>query len=77
MQANVCGKEKMNLEEKNQKNESCCGSTKLVKGVVCDVHNCAYHNGKSECHAGCISVGPYEADCSASTACATFKPREY
>ena len=54
-----------------------CDTAKHVKGVVCDVRNCAYHNGKHECYAGCISVGPCEADCSAETVCATFKPREF
>ena len=49
---------------------------KHIKGIVCDVRNCAYHNGKSECYAGSICVGPCEADCSANTVCATFKPRE-
>ena len=49
---------------------------KPIKGVMCDVRNCAYHSGANECHAGCICVGPHEANCSANTACATFKPKE-
>ncbi|MBR7116244.1 MAG: DUF1540 domain-containing protein [Clostridia bacterium] len=59
-----------------QKNECTPDMAKHIKGIVCDVRNCAYHNGKSECYAGSICVGPCEADCSANTVCATFKPRE-
>jgi hypothetical protein len=40
------------------------------------VKNCVYHADQNACYAGCISVGPREADCSAHTSCATFKPRE-
>lgn len=53
-----------------------CDTGKHIKGIVCDVRNCAYHSGVNNCYAGCISVGPREADCSANTNCATFKPRE-
>lgn len=53
-----------------------CESTKCIKGVVCDVKNCAYHSGENNCCAGTISVGPREASCSANTNCATFKPKE-
>lgn len=77
MQTNVCGKEKMKLEEKMKKNECRNDASKLIKGIVCDVQNCAYHNGRSDCFAGSICVGPSEAGCSANTSCATFKPREY
>ena len=61
-------------EKKNSK--SACEGTKCIKGVVCDVKNCAYHSGENNCYAGSISVGPREASCSANTNCATFKPRE-
>ena len=59
-----------------KKNVGCgCDSTKRIKGVNCDVKNCAFHSGLNECNAGCIYVGPREADCSANTNCATFKPK--
>ena len=61
---------------KMQKNECSCDTVKPIKGVMCDVRNCAYHSGANECHAGCICVGPHEANCSANTSCATFKPKE-
>jgi len=62
------------MDEK--KTGKCCGSEeKKIKGVVCDVKNCVYHEGQNNCYAGCISVGPREADCSANTNCATFKPK--
>ena len=50
---------------------------KRIKGVNCDVKHCVYHNGKSECYAEAISIGPCDANCSANTLCATFKPKEY
>ena len=65
------------MDNNKQRNEMKCDTAKHVKGVVCEVKNCAYHNGMHECYAGCISVGPCEADCSANTVCATFKPREF
>lgn len=58
-------------------NECAKNEAKHIKGIVCDVKNCAYHSGKSECYAGSICVGPNEASCSANTSCATFKPREF
>ena len=65
------------MEEKKYQTDCKCDRTKHIKGVVCDVRNCAYHNGECECCAGSISVGPCDADCSAGTACATFKPKAY
>ena len=35
--------------------KKCCGH---IKGVVCDVKNCAYHDGETRCTAGEITVGP-------------------
>lgn len=72
----LCRKEK-NMNEKKYETESKCESGKALKGVSCDVKNCAYHSGVCECHAGCISVGPSEAKSSSGTACATFKPKAY
>ena len=67
---------RMKMNNKMQKNECCHDSAKHIKGVMCDVKNCAYHNGANECYAGCICVGPREANCSANTSCATFKPKD-
>ena len=53
--------------------KKCCGH---IKGVVCDVKNCAYHDGETRCTAGEITVGPTYASTSHDTACATFKPNE-
>ena len=65
------------MEEK--KYETDCKSEKknCISGVMCEVKNCVYHDEKNACYAGRISVGPREADCSAGTACATFKPKQY
>ena len=65
------------MEER--KYETSCGGErhKYVKGINCSVENCVYHDGKTECYAGEICVGPCDATCSSSTACATFKPKKY
>jgi len=65
------------MEEKKYQTDCKCDTSKHIKGILCDVKNCAYHNGKSECCAGCISVGPSSAESSSGTACVTFKPRAY
>ncbi len=77
MQAKVCGKEKLkNMEEK--KYETDCTLCKTpIKGVSCNVKNCVYHDGKCDCFAGKINVGPEQAMNSSGTLCATFKAREY
>ena len=64
------------MEDKKMQNECKCDPHKHIKGIVCDVKNCAYHKNESSCYAGCVSVGPRDASCSANTVCATFKPRE-
>ena len=48
-----------------------------IRGIVCDVQNCAYHDGDNFCTATRIRVGPTYANKSGQTACATFKPREF
>lgn len=63
--------------EKKYENDCKCDKSKHIKGIMCDVEKCTYHNGKNECYAGTISVGPHSADSSSETVCATFKPREY
>lgn len=67
-------KEGEKMDEK-MKNDCKCDASKCIKGIVCDVKNCAYHAGENHCYAGTISVGPREANCSANTNCATFKPK--
>ena len=64
------------MEEKKYETE-CKGCGKPLKGVMCDVKNCVYHNAKNECCAGTISVGPHNAGCSSDTVCVTFKPKVY
>ena len=64
------------MENKNQKTDACCDMNKQIKGIVCDVKNCAYHTMQNSCCAGTIAVGPKDATCSANTNCATFKPKE-
>ena len=81
MQAGACEKRKFwrrcRMEEKKYQTDCKCDTSKHIKGILCDVKNCAYHNGKSECCAGCISVGPSSAESSSGTACVTFKPKTY
>ena len=69
--------ERLKMEEKKYQTDCKCDYTKHIKGVMCDVQNCTYHNGKNECCAGSISVGPHSADTSSGTACVTFKPKAY
>ena len=67
------------MEEKKYENDCCSknAAKKHIKGIDCDVKNCAYHDGVKDCCAGKICVGPSDAKSSSGTACATFKPREY
>ncbi len=62
--------------EKKKPVDCGCNESKCIKGIVCDVKNCAYHTVENSCCAGTIAVGPKDASCSANTNCATFKPRE-
>ena len=48
---------------------------KHIKGVVCDVKQCAYHDGDSYCTASRISIGPGFAKTAGETVCATFLPK--
>ena len=64
------------MEEKKYETE-CKGCGKPLKGVMCNVKNCVYNDGKSDCFAEKICVGPVEAKTSTGTLCATFKAREY
>ena len=46
-----------------------------IKDVVCDVRNCAYHDGDNYCTASKIAVGPSFATSCTDTVCATFKQK--
>lgn len=52
------------------------GHHKHNRGVMCDVKNCAYHDGECYCQADQISVGPSDACSCSDTVCATFKKEE-
>lgn len=56
-------------------NKSSEKTGKHLKGVSCDVKNCAFHDGDSYCAANRIAVGPSYASTSGETVCATFKPK--
>lgn len=56
-------------------NGGCCGG-KPLEGIKCNVMNCYYHDCETHCTAKEIAVGPRNADSSAETLCATFKPKE-
>lgn len=47
-----------------------------INGVACNVTNCIYHDGKTQCTAKQIHVGPTYANSSADTNCATFQPKK-
>ncbi len=46
---------------------------KHIKGVVCSVKNCIYHDTDGYCTASTINIGPGYADSCTDTVCATFK----
>lgn len=45
-------------------------------GVMCDVSNCTYHDGRGYCYAHKINIGPSYANTTADTICATFKQKD-
>lgn len=47
-----------------------------IKGVVCDVRNCSYHDGDNYCTADKIAVGPSFATSCTDTVCASFKLKD-
>lgn len=63
------------MEEKRTCKNGECHDTP-IRGISCDVKNCAYHEGECHCCAPRISVGPCNATCSGDTVCVTFKPKE-
>lgn len=48
-----------------------------IRGISCNVKNCAYHDGDGFCTADKIQVGPSYANCCMDTVCATFRPKEF
>lgn len=57
-------------------NDMLKGKQKPLRGIVCDVENCAYHQGECNCTAPQITVGPSFAACCSDTVCATFKEKQ-
>lgn len=48
------------------------GPCQYIKGVVCRVQSCKYHDASDHCTAPTVHIGPsYAAHCT-DTACATF-----
>lgn len=58
----------MEIKNKNHKH---------IKGIGCDVKNCAYHDGDCYCTADKVTIGPSYATSSADTVCATFKEKSF
>jgi len=71
-----CRKIRREVEMRDSKMENVpgCSSCRHLKGVVCEVTGCAYHDGVSYCTAKQIAVGPHSASSAGETLCATFKP---
>ena len=49
---------------------------KHIRGLVCSVKNCEYHDSEGFCTANTINVGPGYAESCTDTVCATFKARK-
>ena len=64
----------MGIFDNHGKGQSCCKKNHN-KGVVCDVRNCAHHDGENHCTAEKIAVGPSFATSCTDTVCATFKQK--
>ncbi len=61
----------MSLLAQNDKEHTC----KHIRGISCDVRNCAHHDGDCYCTAEQITVGPSYATSSTDTVCATFRQK--
>ena len=57
----------------NTERKSC--APKHIKGIVCSVEGCIYHDSHNCCTAGEIAVGPKQAETSSETLCVTFRPK--
>jgi hypothetical protein len=51
-------------------------SPRHIKGIMCDVKNCSYHDGDNYCTADKVAVGPSYATNCTDTVCATFKQKQ-
>ena len=49
----------------------------IIRGIKCDVTNCAYHTAGDQCGAGQIKVNQSTCDCKqdCDTKCATFEAK--
>ena len=59
-----------------RKRDSKNGTPKHIRGIICDVKNCAYHDGDNYCTADKVAVGPSYATNCTDTVCATFKQKQ-
>lgn len=50
-----------------------CIVEKEIKGIMCEVKSCKYHDASNNCHAGQIKVGNQTAKSMTDTACETFE----
>lgn len=46
---------------------------KHIKGIVCSVKNCIYHDSDGYCTAKGVNIGPSFASSCTDTVCATFR----
>lgn len=46
---------------------------KHIKGIVCSVKNCIYHDTEGYCTANIVNIGPSYAENCTDTVCATFR----
>lgn len=46
---------------------------KEIKGIICEVKNCKFHDISDRCNAGHITVGDNSATRSSDTSCETFE----
>ncbi len=58
------------MDKKADKNQ------KPIKGVLCGVVNCVYHDGSCNCTARQVEIGFSHATNCKDTVCATFKPKD-
>ena len=54
-----------------------CNCKDIIRGIKCDVTNCAYHTAGDQCGAGQIKVGKSstQCQCDSDTKCATFEAK--
>lgn len=52
-----------------------CSKDNALKGVNCNVTECAYHDGARSCTASCISVECKESESGKKSCCSTFQKK--